>query len=238
MLKGQMMKFKHDANVYTADGKDVGRIERVVMDPISKEVTHVIVRQGFIFTEDKAVPIDYFYSQSEDSVVLRSDIADLDSIPRFEETHYVPAHLTETDMEPGSSVVDAYYWYPPAGAAHYPTLNMYGVPLMASTGERPYGTDQPYIERTKQNIPEDTVALEEGARVVSADDQHVGDIEQVLMDSESNYATHIVISQGLLLKTHKLVPTFWFSTVTEDEVTLAVPASFLEQLPDYEGESA
>ena len=232
------MQFKDDARVYTADGKDVGRIDRVVLNPITKEISHVIVRQGFIFTEDKTVPVDYFYSESAESVVLRSDIDDLDSLPKFEETHYVPAHFAESETHPGSSVIDSYYWYPPAGAPTYPVLDVYGAPLIDPVRERLYGDERPYVRQTVQNIPEDTVALEEGARVISADDAHIGNIEEILMDAKSNYATHIVISQGLFFKKHKLVPTFWFSKVLENEVHLAVQASFLEELPDYENKHA
>ena len=52
------MEIKRNAKVTTADGKDVGRVDRVVIDPQSKEVSHLVIRQGFLFTEDKVVPID------------------------------------------------------------------------------------------------------------------------------------------------------------------------------------
>lgn len=48
------MQFKDGANVYTADGHTVGSIDRVVIDPRTNEVTHVVVRRRLFFTEDQA----------------------------------------------------------------------------------------------------------------------------------------------------------------------------------------
>jgi len=47
-------------------------------------------------------------------------------------------------------------------------------------------------------------------------------------------STHLVISQGLLLKERKLVPTSWASTVTPDEVHLTVGSRLIEELRKYE----
>ena len=68
------MQLREGTSVFTWDDKDVGHIARVVMNPVSKEVTHVVIRQGFLFTEDKVLPIDYIATASEDRVVLRQDV--------------------------------------------------------------------------------------------------------------------------------------------------------------------
>jgi sporulation protein YlmC with PRC-barrel domain len=97
--------------------------------------------------------------------------------------------------------------------------------------------ERPYVAETEQNIPEDTVALAEGAKVYGSDGEHVGDVEQVFMDAQTDQATHLVISRGLLLKERKLVPTTWATTVGEDEVYLSVDSSFMDRLPDYKESS-
>jgi hypothetical protein len=95
------------------------------------------------------------------------------------------------------------------------------------------GQTKPVRTITERNLPERTVALEEGAKVVSADDEHVGDIEQVLTDPQSDRVTHFIIKEGLLLKERKLIPTHWVSRLTEDRVKLAVGSDLLERLPQY-----
>jgi uncharacterized protein YrrD len=89
--------------------------------------------------------------------------------------------------------------------------------------------------RSEPSIPEGRVAISEGAPVISADDKHVGDVEQVIMSSEGNSVTHFVIGKGFLLKEHKLVPTFWASSMDDDnKIRLSVDSSLFDRLPDYE----
>ena len=82
------MQFRENTPVYTADGEEVGTIDRVVIEPESKEVTHVVVRQGWLFTEDKVLSTDLIEQATADQVRLRADSKHLDELPHFEETHY------------------------------------------------------------------------------------------------------------------------------------------------------
>jgi uncharacterized protein YrrD len=40
------MQFTQNANVFTAQGQQVGSLKRVVLDPQTKEVTHIVVEKG------------------------------------------------------------------------------------------------------------------------------------------------------------------------------------------------
>ncbi len=42
------MQFKRGAEGFTADGRKVGGIDRVVIDPRTREVSHVVIRKGFL----------------------------------------------------------------------------------------------------------------------------------------------------------------------------------------------
>jgi uncharacterized protein YrrD len=93
-----------------------------------------------------------------------------------------------------------------------------------------------YTIRATQNIPDGTVALEEGARVVSADNKHVGNIEQLIVDAQDKRVTHFVISEGLLFKERKLIPVLWISSIGEQQVHLSANARTLEQVPAYKND--
>ena len=69
---------------------------------------------------------------------------------------------------------------------------------------------------------------------MSSDDKHVGDVERILVDPDTNEVTHFVISQGLLFKDRKLVPIHWVNSVEEDNVYLVVSSTVLDRLPSYE----
>jgi uncharacterized protein YrrD len=90
-----------------------------------------------------------------------------------------------------------------------------------------------YTVRTSQNIPEGTVALEEGASVISADDKPVGSIEQLIVDPQDKRVSHFILGEGLLFKERKLIRVTWISTIGEKEVRLSVKSGTLERLPAY-----
>ncbi len=217
------MELKEGTRVFTAGGEEVGKINRVILDPGTNEVTHVVVQKGWFFTEDKVVPIEMIGSATEDKVVLTEDAGDFDQLPAFEETHYIG--LGEEEYRPGgrlrySRYTPAYYWYPPSGYIGYPGY-----------GPGFYG-GRPLV--TTRNIPEDTIPIREGTDVMSSDEEHVGDVERIFVDPNSNQATHFVISQGLLFKDRKLIPVHWVTSVEEDKIHLSVASRLLERLPSYE----
>jgi uncharacterized protein YrrD len=219
------MQFQDGAFVYTTDGKHVGSIKRVVIDPRSKEVTHLVVEKGLFFTEDKVVPISLIGPATADRVTLREDAGDLEKLPDFEESYFVSTEVSagqpEEVPEQTAVGIGSIYWYPPADSSLTPGI---------------YGTSPHpgYVKETSQNIPDGSVALKEGSRVISSDGEHVGDVERVFTDASLDKVTHILVSQGLILKEKKLVPVTWISSIGEEEVDLLVTSHFVENLPEYE----
>jgi uncharacterized protein YrrD len=220
-----MMRFREGAQVITAHDEPVGEVERVVLDPQTKEVSHLVVREGLLFTTDKVVPLSLVGSATRDRVVLRTDSDGLEELPDFEVTHYVPAYEKEARAKYPEGTVGPLYWYPPAGVGAISTG--YGV-------RGPAVVEVPtYRSTTEQNIPENALALKEGAKVISSDNVYVGNVKSVLTDGAADRATHLVIERGLLLKEEKLVPIQWVSWFGEDEAHLSVGSQLLESLPAY-----
>jgi uncharacterized protein YrrD len=220
-----MLQFKENAEVISSTGEKVGRIDRVVIDPKSDELTHLVVKKGLLFTKDKVVPIDLVDTAVEDQVVLKEGPQAPEDFPDFEETHYVPAPESGTYAEENAGSVRPLAWYYPLPGGPW---------WRAGIGGYPGYPRPPYLRRTEMNIPDNTVPMEEGAKVVSSDGEHVGDVERIYADEEEQRATHVVISQGLISKTRKLIPTMWVKHVLEDEVRLSINKNFFEDLPVYE----
>jgi uncharacterized protein YrrD len=215
------MQFKEGANVFTADGERVGTIDRVVLEPDTKEVTHLVVQKGFLFTEDKVVPMSLVGPSTEDWVTLREDAGNLEVLPDFEEVHYVRLDRGPEPAPGSAHWARPLYLYPPIGA-WWPTDRY-------ADDTRPQ-----YVAKTEKNIPEGTVALAEGAKVIGSDGEHVGDIKRIFTDPLEDRATHLLISEGLILKDKKLIPTRWMTHAFEDEVHLSVDSDFVESLPEYQ----
>jgi hypothetical protein len=160
----------------------------------------------------------------DEEVTLRSDAGDMYLLPDFQEKNFVVVNEHELLRSSGAHTsVPSLYWYPSA--------------IGPSDFAYPGSSGPAYLEQVKENIPQGTVALKEGAKVISADDKHVGNVEQVLTSPETDLATYFVISKGLLLKERKLVPTFWVSRLDEENVYLAVGSHLLDELRPYSEKS-
>ncbi len=216
------MELRDGAGVYTKTGDKVGGVDRVVIDPESREITHIVVRKGTILPKDKVVPTEMIDSADEDRVVLYAAGGDLDDLPDFEEEHFVPAGNEFITGRGRAGAPMPLYWYPPlAGTSYaggvYPRLEM--DPGFAGRG------------RTVRNIPEDTVPLKEGAKVLAVDDESVGNIERIFTSDDR--VTHFIVSSGMISKTRKVVPVSWVNEIGEDEVYLNVGSELISSLPDY-----
>lgn len=218
------MQFKENAVVLTSAGQKVGRIDRVVIDPKSDEVTHLVVKKGFLFTEDKVVSLDAVKSATEDRVLLKEERQDPDDFPNYEETHFVSVKDDKMAARKGSAGQNPLAWYYPLPGGAWWRERTFGYPGLPKSS---------YVRKTEKNIPDGTVALEEGAKVVSAEGEHVGDIERVYTDEEEQRVTHLVITKGLISTTRKLIPSMWVDSVREDEVQLSVRERLVENLPAY-----
>jgi uncharacterized protein YrrD len=212
------MQFKQDAKVFLANGDDLGRLDRVVLDPRSGEVSHIVVRKGWLFTEDRVISLDQVEKTSEDEIHLRHDVGELDELPVFQEQHYVDIEDTRNrDREDAAPAAPPVYWYPPVS-----------VPVGFPAYYR-----MPYAVEVERNIPSDAIPLKDGAKALASGGKQVGVIEQVLTTKEGQ-VNHIVISQGILGQTKKLIPANWISSVAEDEVHLVVDRDLIERLPDHQ----
>jgi uncharacterized protein YrrD len=211
------MQFSARAEVVTPGGLKAGSVLRVVLNPRTKEVTHIVVGQGFLLTTEKVIPIEWIASADEDQIMLRDEHSDLDLAADFIETEYTPIWEESNQIGDADGSAPPVYWYPPVGIGWWA------------------GMGAPYIVSIEQHIPEGTVALKEGVRVISADGKHVGDIERLYTESESHRVTHLLISKGFLRHEYKLVPALWIKSLEEDEVHLSVDAELLERLPQHAG---
>lgn len=215
------MEFKQHVGVFSADDKAIGHLERVVIDPKTNEVTHLIVRHGLVVPQDKVLPIDQVEVGTEDGIVMRLTTADFEQLPEFEETQFVAADEAKWER---TGPID------PVGNA--PAI--YWLPVYPHSPLLPEFVEPGYRVETQLNIPAGTIAVKEGAQVISRDGKRTGKVDEVLTATESDRITHVLITQGLLVKAQKLIPIGWIDVLSEDEVHLVVRSSTVDKLPDYD----
>jgi uncharacterized protein YrrD len=221
------MRFEKGMRTFASDGREIGAIDAVVIDPRSKEITYLVIQKGGLFESEKLLPMAMFGERRQEGYLLNVSEDALNELPDFQETQYI------TTDDP--AVVDEYgaadaprslYYYPPVGALGIAM----GQPLVGAAAGAGL---PPYVVRVERNLPEGAVVLREGTNVIADNGEHVGDVEQVMADPRTDRVTHFVVSRGLLLKERKLAPIEWVSEIREEEVHLAVAPRFLDALPDY-----
>jgi len=204
-------QFQRNATILSAEGKQVGLIERVVVNPETNVLTDIVVRTGTLLKkEEKVVPVGLVDETAESQIVLREEAGELEGCPPFEEKRLVDEH-------PNSSASTR---KEPPLIVGYPAL---GTPMAPVPTEK-------IVTRIEQNIPAGTVALKEGAKVVTAEGKHVGNVERVLVDPSVDQVTHLLVSKGLFLKEAKLIPIVWVMAFGEDNVHLRVKKDAIESL--------
>jgi uncharacterized protein YrrD len=239
------MKLTKDAKIRAADGESIGNLNRFVVNPKTKRVSHVVFEHGMLSKTERVIPMELVERVDDDGIHLRAMSEKVEDLPLFEEDKYLLTNeraLLDEGLVSDTTVY-SYYHYPPAPYGTSSVRNTSDdLHTYHQTEQKPRversmsreGHGKPIIGSEKQNIPEGTVGLKEGAKVVSSDQKHVGDVEKLFMDPQSDTATHLLITKGLLNREKKLVPVDWIDQILEDEVSLVVQEDFVDNLPNFE----
>jgi len=207
------IQLQKDATILAEDGKKIGTLERVVLNPDINAVTDLVIRTGGLLNkEEKIVPMELVIETANDKVLLHGDAGDLQSFPPFEEERIVNEHGRNDDpLAFGGS---------PSVVAGYPVV---GTP----TAQTP---SRQIVTRLEKNIPEGMIAMKEGAAVLAVDGRQVGNVESVIAEPIMGQIMHFVVSSGLFSWTNKLIPIRWVRTIGEESIRLRVDKSAIENL--------
>ena len=212
-----MIKLLKNAEVFSSVGEKIGSLDRVVLDPQTKKVSHIIVTKGILFSASKVIPISYV-DLDGDRITLTENAMELEDLPDFVEASFISTNQANSPED----TADATYFNPSHNVVWWSTGGFVWYP-------RPR-----YVIKTEKGVPDDMVALEEGAAVVDENGEDIGNIERVIVEESEKRATHMVVSSGFLSKEYKLIPTLWITDVTEDKVHLSIDEAFFNHLPEYE----
>ena len=209
------MIINYGSDVVKADGEKAGDVKFVVMDPKENELTHIIIEKGFLFKEDRVLPISLVSDSSEDQVSLYKLEESLDDLPVYKEERYVEVDTPSTAKQrvAGPAIL---YDYPPVGTSPQP-----------NRGEQLTKTTQ------YRAIHGDAEPIRNGAKVISLEGKNIGNVEKVVVDSQTDDVTHFVITKGIVLVEEKLVPAGWIDDVDENEIQLYVDQDVIKNLPEY-----
>jgi uncharacterized protein YrrD len=210
------IQFQKNATVLTANGHPLGSLHRIVVNPVSKALAGIVVRTGSLLNpEEKVVPIGLVAETSGEKVLLHSHPDTPESFEPFEERRIVDANR---NLDHHTDALNM-----PLVALGKPDLGMTMLPV--EPGEQ-------FVTAIEQNIPAGTVAVKEGANIITAEGRYAGSMESVFADTSDTQITHLLISNGLIAREKKVIPIQWVMTMDEDEIHLRVEKSSIEELTD------
>src|SRR5580704_18373878 len=152
-----------------------GAVSRVVVDPVAREVTHLVVEPEHRSGLGRLVPLD-LVTPGAGAVRLRCTREDFDQLPPAEETDFLPGGSGYEDYE----AHEAYYW-------PYYGLDVVGEPIVANASGIV----------TRDMLPKGEVAVRRGERV-HATDGEIGKVEGLVIEPTHGHVTHVLLQEGHL----------------------------------------
>jgi len=191
------------AEVRCDDGV-AGTSEAVVVDPLKREITHLVLRERRFPHTERLVPVDLIAWTTEDEVHLRCSTAEVKKLDGFVEAQFIVA---------------------PDGDLSYPVAVGAAAPYLW-----PYAYPRERVLVTRDRIPKDELLVRRNSEV-DATDGRVGRIEAFLVDRDDDHITHVVVRSGHLARREFAVPVSDVAEISQGRVALRLTRRGVEHLP-------
>ncbi len=219
------MRVELGAHVVTSDGKDVGKIEKLVVDPESGAVRLVVLRKGLLLTRDVEVRVEELRADPDGRVRLSYTAEQVDRLPEFVESEYTAP--TAGYESPLGHSADSLVWssgYAPGGV---PTAG-YTPPQPSLVPDAPDRATAAEIADFQLNRDLTNAVIEDGDAVLSRDGEKVGEVHSVTVDLETRRPTRLVVRKGFLFTEDVELPWTAIDGVDDGKVHLTLSKGEVE----------
>ncbi len=201
--------FTMGADASCTDGV-CGEVSRVVVDPVARTVTHLVVepkgRQGL----GRLVPLD-LVDVTEGEIRLRCSLAEFENLDAAEQTQFVPG-------------TRGYAAYGPEQVLSWPYSRLGGA-----------GVESDMVTGVSQTVTYDTVPLGEVAvrrgERVHATDGEIGQVEGLVIDPRNRHVTHVLLQEGHLWGRKEVAIPISAVTGVDDGIRLNITKHEVQDLP-------
>ena len=188
-----------------------GEVTRVVVDPVARAVTHLVVepagRQGLA----RLVPLD-LVDATDGEIRLRCTLAEFEHLDAAEEMQFVPG-------------TRGYAAYGPEQVLSWPYSSLAGVTGVA--GDTVTGVSETV---TYDTVPLGEVAVRRGDRVHAADGA-IGHVEGLVIDPRNHHVTHVLLQEGHLWGRKEVAIPISSVTGADDGIRLNLSKAQVRDLP-------
>jgi len=200
-----MIDLPTKAEVHCSDGA-VGRSTYVIFNPKNHRLTNLVVKSDQPPFDEYLVPVDQVEETTPDRIKLKCTRKDLYEMEPFECEQYIRSKFPEHLEFP--------YYYPGIGIRGINTSEV-----------------DTFIPVKLWNIPPGEMAVRRGAQV-EATDGTVGQVDELLINSNNMQVTHLVLLERHLMEHREItIPVSQIERVYDEKVYLKLDRQSVEQLP-------
>jgi len=208
-------QFTIGSDVTGSDGT-CGELRRVVVDPVARALTHLVVEEKHRQGTGHLVPIDLVGSSGAE-IHLLCTVAQFEALEDAEDTQFLPGASGQWGYGQDQMLSQPYYG-----------LGMGGMGMGMSPGPQPITSDR---------VPVGEVEVRRGEHV-HATDGPIGKVQGLIVDPSDHHVTHVLLDEGHLWgKKRVAIPIGAVSGVddgvqlnlTKDEVGDLAPISLADE---------
>lgn len=216
VVMSEATQFTIGAEVTCADGV-CGEIRQVVVDPVAKMVTHLVVEPKHRSGLGRLVPLDLIDSMTDD-IRLRCTMAEFENLDHAEETQFLPG---------GSG---AYGGYAAGQTFLWPYYGLAGGMLGNSLGGG-VGIGNAPLPVVHDTLPMGEVAVQRGDQV-HASDGDIGQVQGLVIDPSTHHVSHVLLQEGHFWGRKEVaIPISAVAGVDEKGITLNISKDDVADLP-------
>jgi sporulation protein YlmC with PRC-barrel domain len=184
-------------------GSSCGSAAAIVMNPVTEQVTHVVVKEKHAPHTQRLVPIGLVLETTPEYIELRCSSAELARMDALVETEFIKTEVP-----------------------HYGTdAVVYSWPFVVSQ------TETKMVSVQHERIPPGELTIHRGAPVRGTDGR-VGKVDEFLVDPADSHITHLVLREGHLWGEKDVsIPVSEIDRVHEGVVELRLSKREVEGLP-------
>ncbi len=212
--------FTIGSEVVCSDGV-CGDLKRVVVDPVARTLTHLVVEPRHRRRTGHLVPIDLVDSTANE-IRLRCTTSEFEALEDAEETHFLPGASGRWGYEQGEMLSWPYYGLGMGGGMGMGGIGMDGGMVM--------GVDPGPQAITSDRVPAGEVEVRRGEHV-HASDGTIGRVQGLVIDPGDHHVTHVLLDEGHLWGEKRVAIPISAVRGVDDGVRLSLTKDEVRDLP-------
>jgi len=211
-IVSEATQFTIGSDVSCSDGT-CGQLRRVVVDPIARTLTHLVVEAKHRQGTGHLVPIDLVAS-TDTEIHLRCTKAQFEALENAEETQFLPGAGGQWGYGQDQMLSQPYY-------------GLGGMGMMGGMGMGMGMGPQPI---TFERVPAGEVEVRRGEHV-HATDGPIGKVQGLVIDPSDHQVTHVLLDEGHLWGKKQVAIPIGAVTGVNDGVQLNLAKDEVRDLP-------